>query len=212
MSSQLNQATTSNLTDGTLVANGRKSGPIPMEVLLAAEARLRGSAGRSVGLGVSVSFLVLVATVVAAGVAAARFGASHEAAVQSAQQSVQDGEVKLARRVDQTKAYRKQLHELGHDLAEQRCTLAAGVERLRQSPAYEATAMGRTLRGRLPGRSEEECVAVTLMEAAFHQVQDPMANEQLSARLGKEFQATYHRPSPPFGWKTLDTTATPAGN
>ncbi len=189
------------------VANARKSGAVPVEVLLAAEARIRRQQRPRAGWGLSLPFIMLVVPVLAAGLVVAHFGSSRAAQIESATKSVQQQEVVLARRVEQTRTYRVELQQLGQDLAGHRTTLDAAVGKLRQSQAYDATGMARALRQRLPNRSEEECVAVTLIEAALREVRDPVANEDLSTRLQKEFRDTYHTASPRFGWKGLETTA-----
>jgi hypothetical protein len=102
-------------------------------------------------------------------------------------------------RREETDAYRALVKRLGQDLAAGRSTLAEAVEQLGRSEALAAVNVMPVLRLRLENRSDAECLATVLIDAALPAETSPIATEQLAARLRAEFEATYRRPAPTFG-------------
>jgi hypothetical protein len=156
----------------------------------------RGILGACVG----VAAVVLCAVLATVGVHTIRASRAEAQEVRRAEQ-----EESYRKTIADTAAYRKLLPSLGRDLAAGRCTLARAVEQLGRCEALKGTDTMEALRRRTPGRSDVECLATTLMEAALQAERDPQATELLASRLKAEFSATYGTPAPQFRWKTLVT-------
>jgi hypothetical protein len=94
-------------------------------------------------------------------------------------------------------AYQELRSEVANALSAERCTFSEAISRLLQSEHGRSSGRLQTLRALYPGYSDEECLAINLLEHVLFSLADqPARAAQVAQRLEAEFRAYYGKPVP----------------
>jgi hypothetical protein len=100
---------------------------------------------------------------------------------------------KLDQEIQTAQRFQELVLRLGHDLLEQRRTLAEAVVELARSERAQDPAWLGLMRGHYPNRSVHALLASYLMEVAVELVEERSAAPQVGRQLRAEYQATFDR-------------------